>query len=170
MNWKRSLLISLILLTPAISQANLNLSLGYGEGFDFLRSRDNEPSEVKMIAVFPSWTKHLNQNWDLIVEGQYLHNTKPRKGYFAGGVLDLRYNFRVHSYVIPFIRAGAGAGYLDFDLDEQSDGLNFVLQTGFGVRIKFITLEYRYHHISNARLQQPNEGTNAHMALIGFTF
>ena len=63
---------------------------------------------------------------------------------------------------------------LDFDLDSQADGFNFLLQAGVGAHVFVskrlsLTAEWRYQHVSNARLSTPNNGINAGALLLGTT-
>ncbi len=160
------------------------LGVGYGFGFEFLRSQDNENSEVEHSFVLPSWSIGITDplaterwyrgNVDLVGEGQFLINREPRSGFFGAGTLSLRYNFLGLERIVPFISAGAGVGYLAYDLDDQRDGLNFALQTGAGFHLPLadkvgMTAEYRYHHISNANTRDPNAGINSHLFLVGTT-
>ncbi len=121
-------------------EQRIGLGVGYGYGFEFLRSRDNENSEVEHAVVLPSWSVGLTDplaaghwyegNVDLVSEAQLLLNHEPRSGYFGAGTLSFRYNFLGLDRFVPFVNAGAGMGYLSYDLDDQRDGFNFALQTG----------------------------------------
>lgn len=164
---------------------HVGVSLGYGEGFEFLRSRNNENSEVEHSLIMPNWSIGLTDglargrwyegNLDLVGEAQYFSNDEPRSGYYGAAALSLRYNFLAMKHVVPFFSMGTGIGYLDYDLDDQEDGLNFVLQTGVGVAVPIkrhwgLTGEYRFHHISNANTHDPNAGINSGVFIVGTTF
>jgi lipid A 3-O-deacylase len=164
---------------------HVGLSLGYGEGFEFFSSRNNENSEVEHTLVMPNWSIGLTDGlasgrWyegslDLVGEAQYFSNDEPRSGYYAAGAISLRYNFLAMKRVVPFFSMGTGIGYLDYDLDDQRDGLNFVLQGGVGLAVPInrkwgVTAESRFHHISNANTRDPNDGINSGVFILGTTF
>ncbi|HET9296710.1 MAG TPA: acyloxyacyl hydrolase, partial [Candidatus Binatia bacterium] len=76
---------------------------------------------------------------------------------------------------IPFFFAGVGFIALDADLARQSDGLNFILQSGVGLHYFIsqqtaLTGEWRFHHISNARIHDKNAGINSSLFMLGVTF
>jgi hypothetical protein len=64
---------------------------------------------------------------------------------------------------------------LDADLARQSDGLNFILQSGVGLHYFIsqrtaLTGEWRFHHISNASIHDKNAGINSSLFMLGVTF
>jgi opacity protein-like surface antigen len=163
-------------------QKRLSLSIGPGHGFEFLASKDNESSGVELLTEIPSLAigisdvKGLDRwyegNFDLVGEWQIFHNSVPRSGYFTGGAMSIRYNFLRLRRVVPFVEAGGGMGFLKFGLADQSDGFNFILQAGGGFEVPItervgLQAKYRYHHISNAKIRQPNDGINSHLLLFG---
>ncbi len=168
-----------------LGRQQISLQSGPGYGFEFLRSRGNENADVEYWAVIPSWSIGITNplaprrwyggNIDLVGEGQFLVNKEPESGFYGAGTLSLRYNFLEFGRFVPFLLAGAGMGYLSYDLDDQRDGFNFALQAGAGANWALsdglgLSLEYRFHHISNANTRHPNAGVNSHLFLIGVTF
>lgn len=76
---------------------------------------------------------------------------------------------------MPYVEGGAGIGYLDFNLRDQSDGFIFAPQIGVGVNY-FVTeraainASWRWHHLSNAGTNQPNNGINGSLIMLGMTY
>jgi len=114
-------------------------------------------------------------NIDVIAEATLLVGTQPEKGLAGGGSVLLRWNWLRYRRVVPFATIGAGMVDLDFNLQSQRDGLNFLVQGGLGTYI-FLTksyalnAEWRYQHISNLNLRLPNKGIDASVFFIGSTF
>ena len=100
---------------------------------------------------------------------------------FLGGKLEIELQLMKHWQGVAtglhwdlgndwFVIAGSGVGHLNADLDFQDDGFNFILQGGVGRKIGDWRMDLRIHHISNARLREPNTGTNGVLLLFGRTW
>jgi hypothetical protein len=154
---------------------------GWGQGFEFNGDQD----EVRMLAVVPRLGVGLTDeigrsgwyrgNLDLALEPQLLLNFEPKTGWAAGAALYLRYQFLASPRLVPFVGVGAGMLALDFDGSHQDDGFNFILQGGTGAHLPLtettaLTLDVRWHHISNAGLRSPNNGIDSLMVLVGPTW
>lgn len=70
------------------------------------------------------------------------------------------------SGIVPYVEAGVGLIYTDFQRDGQGLRLNFNPVAGVGIRMgsKFVTL--RLHHISNGGFDDDNDGINS--VVLGF--
>lgn len=70
------------------------------------------------------------------------------------------------SGIVPYVEAGVGLIYTDFQREGQGLRFNFNPVAGVGVRMgsKFITV--RLHHVSNAGLDDDNDGINS--VVLGF--
>lgn len=128
---------------------------GSTTGQEWLGSKQAEPSSAVAVLGWDSG-RFWNDRVRLELEGQA---TNYWIGLATGVRVDLGRGF--HAVL------GTGAGVLDADLDWQSDGFNFLLQGGVGMEWRRLRVDVRLHHISNARLRQPNSGTNAVMVLLG---
>lgn len=114
-------------------------------------------------------------NWEAL--GELLAGTQvnPDGAYLAALTPVLRYNFATGTRWVPFVDAGAGVTATDIGGPDLSTTFQFNTQVGFGVR-RFITekcavtLQYRYMHISNAGIEQPNHGVNMSAIYIGSTW
>lgn len=168
---------------------HLGLVGGYGNGLQVRSESTSTLGKTEMVALFPSWGVGLTDplaaerwyggNLEVLVEGTVLFENVPRDGFAAGGGLLFRYNFLRAERLVPFVEVGAGALDLDFDLDEgsegQAGGFNFTLQAGLGAHWLLhervaLTGEWRFHHISNADLREPNDGIDSSVVLLGLTY
>jgi hypothetical protein len=163
----------------------IGLASGYGLGWDAFESQGTELADVEPVPVLPRWGVGISDplggdswyrgNVSLTLEGSFLFNREPRDGFAAGGTLSFRYNFLGAGALVPYAEFGVGMTHLDFDLAGQRDGFNFLLQLGVGAHWLLreraaLTAGWRFLHISNAGLWQPNLGINASLFLIGPTF
>jgi|SRR5271157_1034773 len=162
-----------------------SIAAGYGFGVGFEGSNHGNLKEIRYAALIPRWGVGLTNpmaegtwyrgNLDLLIEGAFLFEYHPEHGFAGGGTLMLRYNFLQFQRVVPFVELGAGIVGTDLDLKEQSDGFNFSVQGGVGAHYFVlphvaVTAEWRFHHISNAGLRNPNSGINDSLFLLGASF
>ncbi|HEB78164.1 MAG TPA: acyloxyacyl hydrolase [Methylothermaceae bacterium] len=156
---------------------------GWGEGFSLGFSGNGDPRLVEYVAVLPhlgfdisGWVgqdRWYRGNLDILVEAEYFEFRQPKRGHSVGGAALLRYNFRPWPRLSPYVDAGFGLGDLDVGLRDQADGLVFYPQFGIGVnwsvtRRLSLNAGWRYHHMSNAGRELPNNGINANVFLLGF--
>ncbi len=76
------------------------------------------------------------------------------------------------SKVQPYAKLSLGGIYFTQDNRDQGSSLNFNEYAGLGVNYFFqkdtaLTLEYRYRHISNLDIKEPNKGINTNLFLAG---
>ena len=164
---------------------SLGISGGYGLALPVGGTDAPEMEDIEFVYVTPRWGIGITDplggrswyrgNFELLVEGTFLYMLEPKRGIAGGLAPGLRYNFLTGTRVIPFLHAGIGFIALDADLSRQSDGLNFILQSGLGLHY-FITQrtaltgEWRFHHISNASIHDRNAGINSSLFMLGVTF
>jgi Lipid A 3-O-deacylase (PagL) len=96
-------------------------------------------------------------------------------GVLLGDTLLFRFDFKPIRKVVPMFDAGIGALHttLDTRAPEITGHTQFLSQGGVGLQYFFkprraIVFEYRYFHMSNAGLEQPNHGFNGSMLSIGY--
>jgi lipid A 3-O-deacylase len=164
------------------ARQRIGLVSGYGWGFGAFGSEGSRDEDARFVPLFASWSigsdPFLRDSWaeanvELQLEGQILFETHPKSGFGGGAAVAARYDWLAFDPVFPFFEAGVGLIGIDFDLD-QPDGFNFIVQAGAGMHWRLterlaLTLQYRFHHISNAGIEEPNEGFNTHMLLVGPT-
>ena len=161
------------------------MQLGYGEGFSPGFTAQGDGRKVRYLYVFPGFgvgisdvkgeNKWYRGNFDLLAGGVFIRNFEPSNGFSAGVNFLVRYNFLMWQRYVPFVEAGAGIGYLDFDLEDQEDGLIFYPQAGVGLHYFLINslsadISLSLHHMSNAGTNMPNDGINSGLVLLGLTY
>ena len=68
--------------------------------------------------------------------------------------------------IVPYIEAGVGLIYTDFQREDQAFRLNFNPVAGFGLRMGRTFIVLRAHHLSNGDLDDDNRGINS--VVLGF--
>jgi lipid A 3-O-deacylase len=164
---------------------SLGISGGYGLALPVGGTDAPELEDIEFVYVTPRWgvgitdplggSSWFRGNFELLLEGTFLYMLEPKRGIAGGLAPGLRYNFLTGTPVIPFLQAGVGFIALDADLTRQSDGLNFILQSGLGLHYfvtqrTALTGEWRFHHISNASIHDRNAGINSSLFMLGLTF
>jgi hypothetical protein len=164
---------------------SLGISGGYGLALPVGGTDAPELEDIEFVYVTPRWGIGITDplggrswyrgNFELLLEGTFLYMFEPKNGIAGGLAPGLRYNFLTGTRIIPFLQVGVGFIALDADLARQSDGLNFIVQSGLGLHY-FITQrtaltgEWRFHHISNASIHDRNAGINSSLVMLGLTF
>ncbi len=163
---------------------HVGLAVGVGVAVQRV-GKDRDTDDVRYVALAPrlgigvsdalggdAWYRG---GFELLAEGTFLSEFEPTSGWAAGGSGILRYNLLRFGRFVPFVDGGAGILALDFDLDDQADGINFIIHTGLGSHLFLteriaLTGEGRYQHISNARINYPNRSVNAGAFFLGASF
>jgi hypothetical protein len=164
---------------------SLGISGGHGMALPVGGTDSPEMEDIQFVYATPRWGIGITDplggrswyrgNFELVLEGTFLYMFEPKSGIAGGIAPGLRYNFLTNTRFIPFFHAGVGFIALDADLARQSDGLNFILQSGVGLHYFIsqstaLTGEWRFHHISNASIHDRNAGINSSLFMLGLTF
>jgi lipid A 3-O-deacylase len=139
-------------------------------------------SHVNMIIAAPqigwaAWDSphsRLPMNrFEIISEG-VLGSAYHPGGYLLGDTLMFRFDFKPVRRAVPYFDAGIAALHtsLDNQAPEISGHTQFLSQGGAGIQYfihpgRAFVFEYRYFHMSNAGIQEPNHGFNGNMLSIG---
>ena len=156
---------------------NFGLQVGYGVENNIPRNI----SHVNMLIFQPNLgliVKNFQsgplRRFELVNEG-VIGNAVHPGGHMLGTTLFFRFDFKPHKTVMPFFDAGASAMHttLATRAPEVSGTTQFMPQGGLWIQYFFrpqraFVIEYRYFHMSNAGLQEPNEGFNGSMITLGF--
>ncbi len=156
---------------------NFGLQLGYGVENNIPRNI----SHVNMLIFQPQlglivkdFERGPLRRFEIINEG-VIGNAVHPGGHMWGNTLIFRFGSKPYKNVIPFLDIGASAMHttLATRVPEVSGNLQFMPQAGLGIQWFFrpqraFVVEYRYFHMSNAGLEQPNEGFNGSMLTLGF--
>ena len=161
----------------------IGASAGIGIGFSMGFMGDGDGKDVEFFDLRPRYGVGLTDivgegRWyrgslDFMLEGEFLFG-------FDGGTFFaitplIRYHFLSYESVVPFVELGSGFGNLDFDLSDQADGFAFNPQLGGGFHYFVgdqISLDsaIRWHHLSNAHINTPNNSINDWNFIAGFTY
>ncbi len=187
-----SAVLAALLLSPCASHAADPVDLktadyeysflsGYGithRGFGATRTQVQTFDMIGRFGWFLS--KEIGSGWykgrhELLMELPLHLVVDPKVSPIVGGYLLGSWKFTSLDNWAPYVFAGGGILYVDLGLPTMGSRLDFSYQGGTGVQY-FITkdtaisLEYRYHHISNAGTASPNEPLNSSKFLLGIAF
>jgi hypothetical protein len=114
-------------------------------------------------------------NLEGLLQGIAGGQERPHAAYFVAVNGGLRYHFRTNTRWVPFLTASVGVGITDIDDADATGKFQFNEQVGTGVRYFFdrthaVTAEYGLWHISNGGVREPNDGVNAHVFSVGFSW
>jgi len=161
------------------------LAFGFQLGLALENHIPHDPSHINMIMAQPHigiivWDSPHSRlpikRFELISEGILGGSTHPGGELFGTSLL-FRLGLKPMSRFLPYIDAGSGPVHttLNTKSPELTGSTQFLSQGGVGLQYFFaperaLVFEYRYFHMSNGGLQQPNPGFNGSMVTIGFTW
>ena len=163
------------------STVHLSLAAGVGAGLTVLGSREAHNLAWLGLAYGRMWgavqggDSWYRGNWERRLEviggGQF----RPSDRYVVGLTPHLRYNFATGSRWLPFVDVGAGASGTSIGPQDLGGAFQFNLQAGPGLSWFLredvaLSFEYRFFHLSSARLSTPNRGVNTGMFLVGMNW
>jgi len=99
---------------------------------------------------------------------------KPETEIEFGIGFGLKYMYPLTRMVSGYIMGSVGPHYITVETADQANGFIFsdIVAAGltfFLTKTTALDLEYRFRHLSNARLKMPNGGVNSHMVAIGYS-
>jgi len=158
-----------------------SLLSGYGithRGFGETRTQVQTFDTIGRFGWFLS--QELGSGWfkgrhELLMELPLHLVVDPKVSPMVGGYLLGSWKFTSLDNWAPYVFAGGGILYVDLGLSTMGSRLDFSYQGGTGVQYFIskdtaLSLEYRYHHISNAGTATPNEPLNSSKILFGVAF
>ncbi|GFO53931.1 lipid A 3-O-deacylase [Geomonas sp. Red276] len=187
------LILLLATASPALGGAPLALpfppgtfefggQLGYGithRGFGATRTQVQTVDFIGRVGYFLSG--EMGRGW---YRGEFEHVLEiplhlavdPDTRVMTGGNLLAKWDFTglKEKRLIPYLFAGGGVLFVDLGLPTMGSRLDFSYGGGTGVQYLVgnraaLSLEYRYHHISNASTAEPNEPLNSSKVLVGIS-
>jgi len=119
--------------------------------------------------------KWYRGNWELLAEGFGGVQFHPNDRYFFGVTPLIRYNFATGSRWVPFVSGGAGLSATNIDGVDLTWTFQFNVQMGAGIHYFLsdrtaLTVQYRWLHLSNAHIRNPDNGTNTQIFLAGLSW
>jgi hypothetical protein len=147
------------------------LFLGYGYG-GYLKNRGEYIHHT--LALDYTYLYDRRSFWrhfQFQIEPFVSFVSSPENNGEIGCVFFIKYAVPWRFPLKPYIRGGSGVILLTQETDELSTMFNFASQIGCGVSYALqnlkLSLEYRYRHISNADIKQPNSGIDDYIWLLG---
>lgn len=128
---------------------------------------------VSFVAASSVWTR---QRWTIYLEGQFTRAAtilNIREEYGAGGNLGIMYRQPLFPSLSMMGAIGAGPYYITVQTDRQASGFIFSdnFEAGFTKSFKKfgtkLQMRFRFRHISNAGLKEPNGGIDNFFVFIG---
>ncbi|WP_243373164.1 acyloxyacyl hydrolase [Geotalea sp. SG265] len=186
--WFVALIICLCSVTAAWAEettvrnatSEYSLLSGYGithRGFGDTRTQVQTFDTIARFGWFLS--DEAGHGWfrgrhELLMELPLHLTVDPRVRTMTGGYLLGSWKFTSLEDFAPYVFAGGGVLFVDLGLPTMGSRLDFSYQGGTGVQYFIkknaaVSLEYRYHHVSNASTAFPNEPLNSSKILLGIT-
>jgi hypothetical protein len=100
----------------------------------------------------------------------------PNKNIEAGTAFALKLGLFPQNWKLqPYVKTGAGFVYITQHTLEQGTQFNFIEYGGTGIHYfvfknTALTFEYRFRHLSNADIKDPNAGINSYLILGGICY
>jgi len=159
------------------------LTFGFQLGYGLENNIPHDISHINMVIAQPqigiiAWdSPHSRlpfERFELINEGIVGNSLHPGGRLFGTSLL-LRLGFKPVGRMLPYFDVGTGPVHITIDANapEITGHTQFLSQGGVGLQYFFkpqraLVFEYRYFHMSNAGIAQPNHGFNGSMVTIGF--
>lgn len=184
----RCLLLFLLLwTTPAgaaafdTSQDRFALLTGYGQSIPGWGKTDQR---VETIDLVPRYQHHIIDDLgsgrfagyhSILIELPLHVVVSPGTSSMVGVNFLACYTFTAPRHLRPYLFGGGGPVYSFADIPGMGAELNGNYQFGLGLEYQLspdndLLLEFRYHHISNAGSEDPNDPLNSCKLLFGITF
>lgn len=166
-------------LTNHTKQIGFSLGPGFGSTWfgthkhhDFILGEAHYGLVVSNDKAIGEW---YQGNWEILGEFEAGLQYEPSRQYLFSLVPMLRYNLTRWQNLVPFFNIGAGVAYTNIEEPDLSTKFQFTPQGGLGIhyflRSYFaLTWQYRFLHISNAGIEEPNDGVNSHLILLGLNW
>ena len=177
------LFLVLLLPSPAHSAGLSSLppietgfTLGYGNGH--IHEGDYNPVliGIHIGADLSQWLNFLKGHkgrLSIFAEPQF-NPVRDSSDYEYGVGIGLKYMYPVTRDFSVFIMGSVGPHYISVDTSDQADGFIFADTIGAGFTYLFknmgLSLGYRYRHMSNCDIKEPNGGINNHFGTLGYSY
>lgn len=188
-------LAAALALTPAASTAAydplqtfnegavvLSVEGGGGKQLNFETARRQSDFEfwnaglrVSLLPFGPAGPGPLFGALEVGLEPFYQRYTEPTDGFFAGLAAVFRYHFLSLGRFVPYVEVAGAAGGTDVKAREIDSEFSFLIFGGAGASFfvadrTALYAGYRYQHVSNGNVSQPNRGFESHTGVAGVSF
>lgn len=177
------LVFSLFLTTELVSGSeelptNWQLLIGYGESHPGWGDTQERVETRDLILRHERPQNRIRgQGWyrnrrSLQIELPLHLLKQPEEPPMAGIYFNACWTFLADRRYQPYLLAGGGPLYTNAEIPGTSSKLKGAYQAAGGVKIRLqeteMSIEYRYHHVSNGGIQKPNDPLNSGKLLFGF--
>ena len=166
--------------SPLLTKDSLFTAVGFITGMGYSTVTEGDYLPVPLIVHlgtdmkrwFPSLQDHRGV-LTVFLEPQ----VNPVFGYDssveAGASVGLKYRYPLTEILSVYGLYSAGFLFITADTVDQANGLNFANSVGAGIHVKImpgaaLDLGFRFRHVSNADLREPNCGIDSYFGTIGF--
>jgi len=164
-----------ILLGISFGEEKKLISIDYFSGYGYAkleRQDDYIFSPFCIDFTYPIPFSKKDSQFQFQLEPFFSYVSQPDTNAEIGLSFFFKYRFFKEEKLQPYIRFGSGIIYITQDTYEQSTNYNFVSQLGTGLSYFLknnfgVAVEYRYRHISNAGIKEPNSGIDSRLFLFG---
>ena len=159
-------------------EKNAGLALGVGFGVEAFGGRERH--DLVLATGYFGWiftdvlaADHwYGGNFEILAEVVGGKQMNPDSRDVVGLSAVIRYNFVTSGPWVPYVDGGFGVALTDIGEPDLSSKFQFITQFGAGARYFFLQntafiFQYRWFHLSNAGIEQPNQGTNTQMFYLG---
>lgn len=121
--------------------------------------------------------KTRGKNWYLnrksvLIEVPLTYLRQPDEPGMVGFTMNVNWTFLANQRLQPFILIGGGPVYTKAEIPGTSSRLKGSYQLGAGLDFELgklgLSLQWRYHHLSNGDFKEPNDPLNSSKFLLGF--
>jgi len=128
---------------------------------------------VDLKRVFSGLRDHKG-TLSAFIEPQANPVFEPSANYEAGLGVGLQYSYPVYEPLSLYILGSTGPHYISVVTSKQANGFLFANTIGAGMyyhlsKDSALHVGYRYRHMSNADLAEPNGGIDTHMGVVGYS-
>jgi opacity protein-like surface antigen len=165
---------------PLLTKESLFTEVGFITGMGYSTVTEGDYLPVPLIVHLGTdmkrWVPSLKEHRGVLtafLEPQF----NPVFGYDtsieAGASIGLKYRYPLTDTLSVYGLYSLGFLFLTADTVDQANGLNFANSVGAGVQVKImpgaaLDLGFRFRHVSNADLREPNCGIDSYFGTIGF--
>ena len=134
-----------------------------------------ETPRLSYLFFSPFGSGLLRSAFEPGLEGWFQQYLSPHSATAQGLKLTGRYHFIGLGRFVPYLEGTAGAGGTSLRVPEIDSTFTFVLEAGAGLSY-FVTdslalnAGYRFQHISNGHVSNPNRGFNSDSGVVGVSF
>ncbi|MDJ0805476.1 MAG: acyloxyacyl hydrolase [Gammaproteobacteria bacterium] len=144
---------------------------GWGDTQERVETYDLILRHERKQSVLKGRGWHRNRR-SIFIETAIHHLESPDEPPMFALYFQSAWTFRPGKTAQPYLMVGGGPVYTRAEIPGTSSEWKGSYQAGLGVRLALkkreITLEYRFHHLSNGGIEAPNDPLNSDKLLVGF--